>query len=373
MLAQAAAAVGGGDTAPSSAFRFESLYLLRPLLLPDGCVRAVQLILRADSQGWEVELASGADGDVELSEQDWTTHLVARGRDLPLKAEPGSALPWDLDAIRASCNQTLSGSEFYSKIWANHGGTGSSFRWIESIWRGDRLALARAVCPTTVTDASSYRLHPGLIEAACQVLHCCGEIETADGLEASGATYVPFSVDTFTLSGARATHDEAWCHARLREMTRENVIADLTILSATGEVVAQLEGFCLRQITREAVTGRTSESVGARMVEPLAGSPERTGSSSMTAEEAGRYLRRKCAELAGYVESEVRLDVGFAALGLDSIAAMRLSNHLLRDLGHTVSLGEILNCRSLVALADRMATQSSHNQNAISDRPPIGR
>jgi aryl carrier-like protein len=57
------------------------------------------------------------------------------------------------------------------------------------------------------------------------------------------------------------------------------------------------------------------------------------------------------------VESELRLDVGFAALGLDSIAAMRLSNQMLRDLGRTVHLGQILTCSNLLALAEAIATE----------------
>ncbi len=268
----------------------------------------------------------------------------------------------------------MSGSEFYTKIWANHGGTGSSFRWIESIWRGDRVALCRAVAPSAVTDGSRYRLHPGLIEAACQTLHCCGEIETAAALEATGVTYVPFSVDAFILSGVRATHDEAWCHARLRELTTENVIADLTILSSTGHVVAVLEGFCLRQISRDAVVGG-GHSTNVRPREGERGpSSGRDEQKDITAEEAARYLQQRCAELAGHAEADIRLDVGFTALGLDSIAAMRLSNQVLRDLGRTVTLGQILTCRSLELLADTIARDDGRKQAmAITREEPLRR
>lgn len=371
MLAQASDVIG--NASGRRRFRFDALYLLRPLLLPDGYKRTVQLIFRPSAQGWELELTSALVGESDLSKLDWTTHMVGRGHDVHHAVEPVAAPSWDLDAMRATCGRTLSGAEFYSRIWANHGGTGSSFRWIESIWQGDRVAFCRAVRPPAVTDAAKYRLHPGLVEAACQVLHCCGEIETAAGLEATGATYVPFSVDTFALSGAAATHDEAWCHAELRELTPENVIADLTILSATGQVVAQLKGFCLRQITRDAVTSQSLSRASERLAAPDVRAIEPTPSAALTAEEAAAYLRRKCAELAGHVESELRLDVGFAALGLDSIAALRLSNHVLRDLGRSVGLGQILTCRSLAALAQSIAAADAEPIDQRDEAELIGR
>ena len=142
----------------------------------------------------------------------------------------------------------------------------------------------------------------------------------------------------------------------MRELTAENVIADLTILSSSGDVVAQLAGFCLRQIMREAVIGRPQGSQPPPIERP-ARSPESSGPIAITADEAARYLRRKCAELSGHAESEVQLDAGFAALGLDSIAAMRLSNQMLHDLGRTVHLGQILTCTNLLSLAEVIASE----------------
>ena len=256
MLAQAATLLAGSESERAVPFRFEALHLLRPLLLPDGLERDVQLICRPASPGWSVELASAEARDDGPPAGEWTTHMTGRG----LAVGEPSALDtrWDLEAVRASCTRRVSGAEFYANVWANHGGTGSSFRWIESIWQGDRVALCRAVCPAGIADRSEYRLHPGLIESACQVLHCCGDIETAARLEASGITYIPFSVDTFRLHDVAASHGEMWCHARLHELTDDNVVADLTILTSSGQVVATLHGFCLRPITRQAVVGAAS-------------------------------------------------------------------------------------------------------------------
>jgi hypothetical protein len=67
------------------------------------------------------------------------------------------------------------------------------------------------------------------------------EIETTTTLQ-NGVTYVPFSVDVFELPGALPSHAEAWCHAQLRELAKGQVVGDLTILTASGDVVATADG-----------------------------------------------------------------------------------------------------------------------------------
>ena len=362
MLAQAAQVLGDGDADAGAPFRFDDLFLLRPLLLPDGCQRDVQLIFRPEPNGWRLELASAQAGEGTARTAEWTPHMIGRGRVQASGDQFPAETRWNLRDVRIRCGTPVSGAEFYSRIWANQGGTGSAFRWIETVWQGDREALCRAVRPAAIVDAAAYRLHPGLIEAACQVLHCCGAIETTATIEMQGMTWVPFSVAAFHLFAARATHDDAWCHARLRELADDNVVADLTILSAAGAVVARFDGFCLRQLTREAVGGLggaalpASERVGIGWTRALATAP--CGSISGP-EATTRYLQRKCAELSGYPESEIALDAGVIDLGLDSIAAVMLANDLLRDLGRTVSISRILACRSLATLAREISAQKT--------------
>jgi hypothetical protein len=356
MLAAAAECLGDTGSSGVSSYLFEDLYLLRPLLLPDGCQRDVQLIFRPEQPGWNLELASTEAADGIHAGGEWTTHMIGRAR---LQSSDGHGKPAQelaVAAIKARCGEEISGTDFYSRIWANQGGTGSAFRWIESIWRGDREALCHAVCPPSIVDAVGYRLHPGLIEAACQVLHCCETIETLEALEQTGVTYVPFSVDAFCLFDVKSNHEDAWCHARLHDFSEGNVVADLSILAASGQVVARLEGFCLRQITREAVgapRGQTGARTPDRTLQPIPSRAAADGSGAPmpSEQEILRYLQSKCAELSGYPESAIRLDVGFVALGLDSIVAMMMSNHILRDFGRRITIGQILTSSSIESLA----------------------
>jgi acyl carrier protein len=321
--------------------------MLRPLLLPDGCERTVQLIFSPEAQGWSIELTSTKTDEDRGT--DWTPHMIGLAS---VKTADEHSPPLDLESIKLRCRKEVSSKDFYSRIWANQGGTGSAFRWVDSIWRGEREALGRTVRPQSVTDAALYRLHPGIIEAACQVLHCCETIETARGLEQSGATFVPFSVDAFILVNATLSDDHAWCHALLRDHSENDVLADLAIFTDAGELVAKLQGFHLRPITRDAVTvsqatARSSNRPPA--VSPTGASkPERQATSS---EEMTRYLQLRCAELSGYPESQITCDKSFMALGLDSLVAMMLANQIRRDFSIGIAVTRILLSKSLDSLA----------------------
>ena len=136
----------GAESERAAPFRFEAIHLLRPLLLPDGVQRDVQLICRPASP--MVGASSSPAPRLET-----TARRTASGRltwslgDWPAGERSAPDTRWDLETIRASCERRVSGAEFYANVWANQGGTGSSFRWIESIWQGDRVALCRAACP----------------------------------------------------------------------------------------------------------------------------------------------------------------------------------------------------------------------------------
>ena len=110
MLAQAVEFLGATQ---GDCHRFEDLYLLRPLLLPDGCERDVQLIFKPDAQGWSLELTSAEVNQAATGSEPWTAHLIGLGRThLPERTTP--ALPTiDLSAIKARCAETRSRSEFY--------------------------------------------------------------------------------------------------------------------------------------------------------------------------------------------------------------------------------------------------------------------
>ncbi len=187
------------------------------------------------------------------------------------------------------------------------------------------------------------------------MLHCCATIETEEQLRQNSTTFVPFSLDALSLYDVKATYEQAWCHAQLREHSENNVLADLSIMNNSGELVAQLEGFRLRPITQQGLASSrqrvTTHADGKLISGSLPGPMDGIDKAALTLQQVVRYLQAQCAELSGYPESAIFSDRGFMAMGLDSLVAMILSNRIRQDFGCAVSATQILLCVSIEALA----------------------
>ncbi|AHH21526.1 polyketide synthase module-containing protein [Nocardia nova SH22a] len=229
---------------------------LNPFAVSDDGSRAAQLVLRPGGQGWDATLCAQEESAGAAWPELFRTVVESA---VP---EPDSDLT---EAGRREvldrCPEELSGLEFYRDVWVPGLDTGNSFHWIDTIWRGDNEALCRTTRPAGVATGSEP-LHPGLVEAAFQVLNSCWKYDT-DALRAQENIYVPFSIDRYYFSGRR-TEGPLWIHARLiggHEAGDEAFTARIRMYSATGELVVAVDGFESRRIGRaqvERALARTS-------------------------------------------------------------------------------------------------------------------
>jgi acyl transferase domain-containing protein/aryl carrier-like protein len=360
MLAQAANVLG--DDEPAC---FDSLYLVKPLIFPDSEARDLQLVFGSDEPGWNLQLMS-----TPADTNDWVVHMVGQARTDPT-VDASTDGPNVADFVENAPTR-LAGAEFYTRIWANQGGTGDAFRWIDAIWRDEGQALCRTACPPAIADHARFRLHPGLIEAACQVLHCCGTIETAAGMNETGITYVPFSVERFRVFGSAPTAGATWCHGRLRRIDESEVVGDLTILSEQSDVIAQLIGFCLRPIACDALEAGAGRGVPPKAV---TGGHRTTGATPVPPEApvapdrdaVFQYLQRQCARLSGHDPSRIGADVSLIGLGLDSMAVVTLTNCLKRDLAVNMNAAQVLGSPSIDSLTDDIVADLDRSARKQSD------
>lgn len=79
-------------------------------------------------------------------------------------------------------------------------------------------------------------------------------------------------------------------------------------------------------------------------------SPRGIGHRGIRRGEIG-YLQQRCAAMTGYPIEALATDTSFMGLGLDSLVAMTLSNHLRRDYAVSIPVTQILLSTSLEALA----------------------
>jgi len=207
----------------------EDVYFLAPLALTGGKGRTVQAVLTPveESASQTVQIAA-------LSAPGEDMVQLMSGRISPGAAP--SAKRVDLQALQSACPESYDPEKLYEVIDAAGVQVKESFRWVEQLWRGNGVALAKLRLPDAVGTLDGYRLHPALLDAGFQV---AGAIL---GDEEQNETLLPFSVKTM-----RQEHPAAgtawWCHA-----TRTGATTwDIQFLDSAGELIAALDGFEMRR------------------------------------------------------------------------------------------------------------------------------
>lgn len=246
MVLAAARQVRSGPVALTDAL------FLHPFVLADAESRQTQLVLQPErGDGWGARLIAARQLSLHDDDHQWAE--LFRTSLTVANAAPASALtPEELAEIQHRCPQAMAGDVFYRDVWVPGLDTGNSFHWIDAIWRGRSEALALTRCPSDV-QLGSEPIHPGLVEAAFQLLNSCWEYDTAS-LRQAGEIYVPYSIDRYYFHG-QPTGERLWVHAEIADHARndDTFSAGVKMYSPDGELVIAVEGFTARKISRTRV------------------------------------------------------------------------------------------------------------------------
>jgi len=262
MVLQAAAEAFGDNPR-----ELQEIFFLQPFVLEKDGARMAQLVFTPDGDELSFELMSLPGGTDEYDPESWVVHATGRLRQQAggTKDEKPSLTSVDLAALQRRCTEQVEGKDFYGSFWVQGSDAGPSFRWIETLWKGDGEALAVTYCPPLEDDVRSYQLHPGLIEACFQVMRGAKEFESQELLAKGGDIYVPFGIQSVRFF-RRPTTDRLWCHARMRDGgTGQSFTADLSLFDQTGRPVAEIDAFEVRRLPRvnllKSLRGDTSDWV----------------------------------------------------------------------------------------------------------------
>ncbi|HEX3785716.1 MAG TPA: SDR family NAD(P)-dependent oxidoreductase, partial [Pseudonocardiaceae bacterium] len=219
-------AIRAGDQVGCELVR--ELTLRTPLVLPaEG---AVQLQVVVDGPDDDGDRPIGVYARPEGDGLPWICH--ARGL-LAVRAPvaEGEDGPWPgVDARPAD----LTG--FYPDLADTGFAYGPAFQGLRSAWRVGEDVLAEVTLPAEITDASSYGLHPALLDAA---LHAVSATELAGRL--------PFS-----WSGV-ALHAVGCAAARVRVTRTGTDTVRLLVTDAAGAPVATVESLVMRPFAEDSL------------------------------------------------------------------------------------------------------------------------
>jgi acyl carrier protein len=383
LVAAAVRASGDARGTASAPIELRDVVFDRPLVLPGGTVRRLQIVLGGEVIGGAAGEAIGEDGaggrpvQVLARELDqprapsgdggagrWSRHVRARVATFPAGEEVEHPAPVALDALRRDCPEPMPAGRLRSVEASLE--LGPVFDRIDRIRVGEGAALGRV----TPGDRSGERpenpeLDPGLLDACLRLVG----LAAPDGSPGRIPTRIG-RIRVFPRAG-EAAGGELWCHAVRPpdEGSGGSEGGALHVVDGAGEVRLAIDGLELGRPERDRPEqgrpepdrpdqGRPEPTFPAGTAGPRR--PALRGAlDALPAAERRRRLTRHVrsvvAELLGLGSgAEVPVDADLLDLGFDSMMGVDLEARLEEDLGFSPGLVLAAEQRSVDELCGRL-------------------
>ena len=220
----------------------DDLTISDPLVLSHGEPALVQTIVTPGDESAQLKLYSRGDNDA------WRLHASATLRRMDAGLEPAAA---PLAELRARYAEPVDVPAYYARMQEDGHDYGPSFHALAELYRGDRGALALVELPETLRgDAADFAMHPVLVDAAMQAIGAAIAPEAEGAARMEAGTYIPVSLDHFSVGHAPRGTTRAWSVVRLRpaaESSADAFIADVDVVDEHGARLVAIEGVCLKR------------------------------------------------------------------------------------------------------------------------------
>ncbi len=237
-LVRAASAHGAAGNS-----RVMGLVLQAPLVLLETEARRVQVVL-STVVGEATTAAVYSQPAENRPGAAWTLHATATVSSGDEAAQPAVV---DLAALRGRCTDALDVSAVYSRLAEVGLAYGPTFRGLRSLWQGEGESVAEVALPASVV-AHGYGVHPALLDAAFHAVVAA----VPAGESSEGELLLPFEMGSVAVYHPGV--EVAWVHARVRGGTgRVGVTADVTLVDASGVVLAEVSELRLQRADRAAL------------------------------------------------------------------------------------------------------------------------
>ncbi len=276
--------------------------LQQAMVIADGGKLDTQIILTPDAGGGHAaKLVSGRPGEQDAS---WKLHVSATVMASPSAGvEAGGDLPADalarLSAMPASA-RILSGPEVYGRVASMGHHLGSSFQWVDSVWRDGPDLVARLAAPvlpaTSAIDFDDYIYFPGLIDSCIQPFCILGpEMVWGDrpGETPDDDIYVPFSISRLVVHERAGAAGPMWCRTHYhRSDDRGSLTGDVLLFDDQGRLLLELREFRARRLSRAVLerVASAADTAANWLYEPVWSRAERTEAVAATLSDAQHWL-----------------------------------------------------------------------------------
>jgi pimeloyl-ACP methyl ester carboxylesterase len=333
----------------------EGLVIPHALVLPENGRVTTQLVI-ADTCGPRARFSYHSK---QRDTSEWATH--AQGM-LTSTSKPTERM--DVDAITARCPDQIDGTSFYRALWRRKIHLGPSAQWLSRIARRDGEAIARLRPADQDELRQGYHLHPGIIDSSLQLLLACLPPDRAEQV-----VVMLLEIEDYSFHGNCS--GPLLCHAVLRDgvATAETLTADIALTGEDGVQVARMSGVHMK-ITDRAALMRTINSASVHKVRvpvsTTAARPEqptriaeliRRGEHGTAANLVRSALVDQIAVVLGTAPNDVAADVPLPELGMDSLLAVQIRDHLSAALAISLPAAWFLDAPTVDGLRDKVLSK----------------
>ncbi len=226
------------DYAKQSSVCLEQLHFMAPMVLADRDHREVHLVIQPHNRGASIELYSQPlSGGAEVPEV--VHHITAE----LLSAVPDIPAPLKIEDLKKRCHRVSHPSDITAYMAERGIELGASFRRLDALWTGRGEALAKLTTTAAQANEEGSALTAGLIDSHWQT-----GLAALDGLPDS--TMVPAKIERLVL---HKVNDQIpnWAYARISSSDSTQIIMDVTLLNAAGEILLDTHGLMLQRVSPE--------------------------------------------------------------------------------------------------------------------------
>ncbi|MBC7841910.1 MAG: type I polyketide synthase [Gemmatimonadaceae bacterium] len=262
------ALAAGREVHPDRFVSLRDVSFQEALRLPDDGAATMQVILVRNAAGSdEFRIFSQASAGASTASQTWRLHATGELIAETVTATSGAL---DLASIRARCATPLDVDEYYATLRRFGGEFGPAFRSIVALARGANEVLGEVqLNDTAARSATSYRMHPALLDACFQLSPAAVGFEDSDSDDA--ASYVPVRVRGLRVHQFGVSH--VFCHLTVpADIVRgqPTLTHQLTIVDADGRLVAEVDELTTQRVSRasmRALLGQAQRNDGLYQLE----------------------------------------------------------------------------------------------------------
>ena len=136
---------------------------------------------------------------------------------------------------------------FYRQLRQEGHDFGPAFQGVNTVWRERGQVLGFVRLPDEAKSPAGYLFHPALLDACFQVIRGFSDIDGADSA-AAGTIALPIAIGRLRLY--QRPDRAVFCRAIAVEDKPSEIVADLTVIDEAGSVVATIEKFRCRRVTK---------------------------------------------------------------------------------------------------------------------------